>query len=149
MNASHHLRRLYSPPPIVHRVLTSTIRQDLVVDSDTGDSSEDDLLAMKRRSLILMEQSLELPCDASPLAPRSMVQAETQPGNSGADIEKLLLERVMLRSVHFRIFYTYTLIFEVPWKYYTSELKIFFTHKNISYPTKNIFNTLHIYSVVV
>ena len=92
----HHLPRLYSPLPIVHRVLTSNIRQDLVVDSDTGDS-EDDILAMKRRSLILMEQSLELPCDASPLAPRSMVQAETQPGNSGADIEKLLLERVMLR----------------------------------------------------
>ena len=106
----HHLPRLYSPLPIVHRVLTSNIRQDLVVDSDTGDSSEDDILAMKRRSLILMEQSLELPCDASPLAPRSMVQAETQPGNSGADIEKLLLERVMLRLVHS------SWPFEVSWK---------------------------------
>ena len=90
---------LHHPSYIVFSHLTSA--QDLVVDSDTGDSSEDDILAMKRRSLILMEQSLELPCDASPLAPRSMVQAETQPGNSGADIEKLLLERVMLRSVHF------------------------------------------------
>ena len=143
MIASPHLPRLYSPPPIVHRVLTSTIRQDLVVDSDTGDSSEDDLLAMKRRSLILMEQSLELPCDASPLAPRSMVQAETQPGNSGADIEKLLLERVMLRSVHFRIFYTYTLIFEVPWKYYTSELKIFLLTK-IYLIQRKIFSTPYI-----
>jgi len=62
--------------------------------SDT--ESEDDIANMKRRSLIMIEQSLDLPCDVSPLDPRTMREAETQ--RPGQNIEKLLLERVMLRK---------------------------------------------------
>ena len=58
--------------------------------------SEDDIANMKRRSLIMIEQSLDLPCDVSPLDPRTMREAETQ--KPGQNIEKLLLERVMLRK---------------------------------------------------
>lgn len=62
--------------------------------SDT--ESEDDIANMKRRSLIMIEQSLDLPCDVSPLDPRTMREAETQ--RPGQNIERLLLERVMLRK---------------------------------------------------
>ena len=51
---------------------------------------------MKRKSLIMIEQSLDLPCDVSPLDPRTMREAETQ--QPGHNIERLLLERVMLRK---------------------------------------------------
>ena len=44
----------------------------------------------------MIEQSLDLPCDVSPLDPRTMREAETQ--KPGQNIEKLLLERVMLRK---------------------------------------------------
>ena len=44
----------------------------------------------------MIEQSLDLPCDVSPLDPRTMREAETQ--QPGHNIERLLLERVMLRK---------------------------------------------------
>ena len=44
----------------------------------------------------MIEQSLDLPCDVSPLDPRTMREAEIQ--KPGQNIEKLLLERVMLRK---------------------------------------------------
>ena len=44
----------------------------------------------------MIEQSLDLPCDVSPLDPRTMREAETQ--RPGQNIERLLLERVMLRK---------------------------------------------------
>ena len=59
--------------------------------------SEDDVVAMKRKSLIMLEQSLDTPCDDSPLDPRTMRETET-PVNSSLGVEKLLLERVMLRK---------------------------------------------------
>ena len=62
--------------------------------SDT--ESDDDIANMKRRSLIMIEQSLDLPCDVSPLDPRTMREAETQ--RPGQNIERLLMERVMLRK---------------------------------------------------
>ena len=44
--------------------------------------------------MIYLEQSLDLPCDVSPLEPRSIRDAE----KPGQNIEKLLMERVMLRK---------------------------------------------------
>ena len=44
----------------------------------------------------MIEQSLDLPCDVSPLDPRTMREAETQ--RPGQNIERLLMERVMLRK---------------------------------------------------
>jgi len=61
--------------------------------SDDSDS-EDDIATLKRKSLIMIEQSLDSPCDVSPLQPSFMVEAE----KPGQNIEKLLMERVMLRK---------------------------------------------------
>jgi len=60
----------------------------------TDSESEDDIANQKRKSLIFLEQSLDLPCDVSPLEPRSIRDAE----KPGQNIEKLLMERVMLRK---------------------------------------------------
>jgi len=65
----------------------------VVTDSDS-DADDDDIANMKRKSLIMIEQSLDSPCDVSPLCPRTMKEAE----KPGLNIEKLLLERVMLRK---------------------------------------------------
>ena len=76
--------------------------------SDDSDS-EDDIATLKRKSLIMIEQSLDSPCDESPLQPSFMVEAE----KPGQNIEKLLMERVMLRkelrlrSVQVKIIYLY------------------------------------------
>ena len=64
----------------------------VVTDSDSD--ADDDIANMKRKSLIMIEQSLDSPCDVSPLCPRTMKEAE----KPGLNIEKLLLERVMLRK---------------------------------------------------
>jgi len=61
--------------------------------------SEDDIAALKRRSLVMLEQSLDTPCDHSPLEPRTMREAEQQDSmNNSINVEKLLMERVMLRK---------------------------------------------------
>ena len=58
--------------------------------------SEDDLLALKTRSLVFMERNLVSPCDVSPIQPKQLREAENL--KPGMDMEKLLLERVMLRK---------------------------------------------------
>ena len=72
-------------------VNTSSVVQ-VVTDSESD--ADDDIANMKRKSLIMIEQSLDSPCDVSPLCPRTMKEAE----KPGLNIEKLLLERVMLRK---------------------------------------------------
>merc|ERR1719342_1486486 len=62
--------------------------------TDSESDADDDIANMKRKSLIMIEQSLDSPCDVSPLCPRTMKEAE----KPGLNIEKLLLERVMLRK---------------------------------------------------
>merc|ERR1711892_952458 len=67
------------------------------MDSHQGMSeSEDDLFRLNRRSLVLMEQNLITPCDVSPIQPNKLKEAENL--KPGPDMEKLLLERVMLRK---------------------------------------------------
>ena len=58
--------------------------------------SDEDLFQLKRRSLVLMEQNLITPCDVSPIQPNKLKEAENL--KPGPDMEKLLLERVMLRK---------------------------------------------------
>ena len=58
--------------------------------------SEDDLFSLKTRSLVFMERNLVSPCDFSPIQPKQLREAENL--NIGVHMEKLLLERVMLRK---------------------------------------------------
>ena len=58
--------------------------------------SEDDLFSLKTRSLVFMERNLVSPCDVSPIQPKQLREAENL--NLGVQMEKLLLERVMLRK---------------------------------------------------
>merc|ERR1711915_892628 len=66
------------------------------MDIQDQSESEDELLYLKRKSLIVMEQNLISPCDLSPIQPKQMSEAETL--KSGMNMEKLLMERVMLRK---------------------------------------------------
>ena len=58
--------------------------------------SEDDLFSLKTRSLVFMERNLVSPCDVSPIQPKQLREAENL--NLGIQMEKLPLERVMLRK---------------------------------------------------
>jgi hypothetical protein len=58
--------------------------------------SEDDLFSIKTRSLVFMEHNLVSSCDVSPIQPKQLREAENL--NLGVQMEKLLLERVMLRK---------------------------------------------------
>merc|ERR1719216_462121 len=57
-------------------------------DKDMSES-EDDISLLKRKNLMMVD------CDSSPLEPKQMAAAENR---AELDIEKLLLERVMLRK---------------------------------------------------
>ncbi|XP_023328740.1 uncharacterized protein LOC111701609 [Eurytemora carolleeae] len=60
---------------------------------------EDDIELQKsqhRRSLILMEESLSIPYDSSPIAPHKLRQEEEF--SDGKGLERLLLERLLLRK---------------------------------------------------
>ena len=56
----------------------------------------EDLFSLKTRSLVFMEHNLVSPCDVSPIQPKQLREAENL--NLGIQMEKLLLERVMLRK---------------------------------------------------
>jgi len=58
--------------------------------------SDDDLAALKTRSLVCMERNLTSPCDVSPIQPHMMREEESK--KQGLSMEKLLLERVLLRK---------------------------------------------------
>merc|ERR1719347_1483389 len=58
--------------------------------------SDDELAALKTRSMVWMERNLISPCDVSPLQPHMMREAESR--KQGLSMEKLLLERVLLRK---------------------------------------------------
>ena len=60
----------------------------LLQDKDMSES-EDDISLLKRKNLMMVD------CDSSPLEPKQMAAAENR---AELDIEKLLLERVMLRK---------------------------------------------------
>merc|ERR1711994_486351 len=52
--------------------------------------------ALKRRSVVQMEANLMEDCDSSPIQPRSITTAEQS--GSASHVEKLLVERMMLRK---------------------------------------------------
>merc|ERR1711962_13143 len=62
------------------------------------DEESDEELEKKkhRQSLILMEQSLMVPCDESSISPGTLQREESN--SNGASIERLLLERLLLRK---------------------------------------------------
>ena len=57
---------------------------------------EEDMAALKRRSVVQMEANLMEDCDSSPIQPRSITAAEQS--GSASQVEKLLVERMMLRK---------------------------------------------------
>ena len=57
---------------------------------------EEDMVALKRRSVVQMEANLMEDCDSSPLQPRSITVAEQS--GSASQVEKLLVERMLLRK---------------------------------------------------
>ena len=57
---------------------------------------EEDMAALKRRSVVVMEANLMEDCDSSPIQPRSITVAEQS--GSASQVEKLLVERMLLRK---------------------------------------------------
>jgi len=65
-------------------------------DSSDEDSDPDIIKANHRKSMILMEQSLMIPCDVSPLSPANLSKQEEF--SDGISLEKLMFERLLLRK---------------------------------------------------
>ena len=65
---------------------------------DEGWGDEEDLIALKRRSVVQMEQNLMEDCDSSPIQPRSIIDRESGPLSTAKGVEKLLMERLLLRK---------------------------------------------------
>jgi len=64
---------------------------------DEDDSEDEEIVKAKhRRSLVIMEESLRVPCDESPIAPETMMQQQF--ASDGVSMERLLLERLLLRK---------------------------------------------------
>jgi len=64
---------------------------------DEVEFDEEDLMALKRRSVVQMEANLMEDCDTSYIEPRSITVAESGHGSAQA-VEKLLMERLLLRK---------------------------------------------------
>lgn len=79
-------------PDTLSHIDTDTL--EMITDTD----SEDEVGQMKhRRSLVMMEQNLLEPCDQSPILPERLSRQE-QSFTDGASLERLLLERLLLRK---------------------------------------------------
>jgi len=65
-------------------------------DSCDDDSDPDIIKANHRKSMILMEQSLLVPCDESPISPETLKKQELF--SDGNTLEKLMYERLLLRK---------------------------------------------------
>jgi len=65
-------------------------------DSCDEDSDPDIIKANHRKSMILMEQSLLVPCDESPISPETLKKQELF--SDGSTLEKLMYERLLLRK---------------------------------------------------
>ena len=66
--------------------------------SFNDDWDEEDLIALKRRSVVQMEQNLLETCDSSPIQPRSIRFRESGPESTLPGVEKILMERLLLRK---------------------------------------------------
>jgi hypothetical protein len=64
---------------------------------EAEDWPEEDIAALKRRSVVQMERNLLEDCDSSPIQPRSITVADAGSGSCQA-VEKLLMERLLLRK---------------------------------------------------
>jgi len=73
-----------------------TIQQICDDDDDSDIELQKEKARNHRRSLVLMEQSLLVPCDQSPIAPETLRQQEYS--SNGSAMERLMLERLLLRK---------------------------------------------------
>jgi len=74
---------------------------EVAEEADSANHSEEDsdpdiIKANHRKSMILMEQSLMIPCDVSPLSPANLCKQEEY--SDGSSLEKLMFERLLLRK---------------------------------------------------
>eukprot|EP00088_Acartia_fossae_P038357 TRINITY_DN3973_c0_g1_i9.p1 TRINITY_DN3973_c0_g1~~TRINITY_DN3973_c0_g1_i9.p1 ORF type:complete len:255 (-),score=65.11 TRINITY_DN3973_c0_g1_i9:511-1212(-) len=81
-------------------VLTPDFHLDYEVaeeaESGAEDSDPEIIKANHRKSLILLEQSLMVPCDQSPIAPETLKKQELF--SDGNQLQKLMYERLLLRK---------------------------------------------------
>jgi hypothetical protein len=84
--------------PIMDTMLNFHLDYEVAEEAESADedSDPDIIKANHRKSMILMEQSLLVPCDESPISPETLKKQELF--SEGSSLEKLLYERLLLRK---------------------------------------------------